>query len=268
MPRIAVALPVYQPDLAPHEDVALALARKHLADYDCYLVHPIGLTFNYDTSGFRRMALSPRHFRSLDSYNRMLMRPQFWRRFADYDHVLIYQLDCLIFGGDLERWTRYSYVGAPWLRRGAAFRPKAVGNGGFSLRSVRDSLAVLSSDRARLFPRHHGSWLYLRRSKYVVRWFARMLAARCRAWRDGRPVGYHLARRFDENEDAFWSYFAPQLSDAYRLPAPREALGFAFESKPRLAYEANGHRLPLGCHAWYKFDAEFWSPFVEAENLP
>lgn len=261
-------IPIHRSQLAPHERISLRQAERHLGHHACYVVHPLGLPLPPEVGGFRALALSPRNFRSVATYSRMLLRRRFWQYFAAYDQVLIYQLDCLVFGADLAPWRGYSYVGAPWPRRRGGFVPKAVGNGGLSLHAVGDALDVLGARRARLLPRYHQCWLYIRRAKYLLRWCRRLIGARLAARRDGRPVGFHLARRFDENEDVFWSYFAPQLLDRYRLPTPRTALGFAMEQRPRQAFAANGGRLPFGCHAWHQFDAAFWAGFLREDGGP
>jgi hypothetical protein len=265
MSQIAVVIPIRKPDLSVHEAIALAHARRYLDGFDRYLVHPIGLAFAFDTTGFRRLPASPRLFRTVESYGRLLLSPRFWARFAVYDNLLIYQLDSLVFGGDFEPWRGYSYVGSPWLARGRGFRPRALGDGGFSLRSVKDARDVLMSRHVRLLPRTRQTWRFLARPQRFRWWLRRVRAAQECAARDGRPVGFHLARRFEEHEEIFWSFLAPQLLDRYRLPTPSQAVAFAFGSKPRLAFEANGRRLPLGCDAWSEHDEAFWWSFVRAE---
>jgi hypothetical protein len=38
--------------------------------------------------------------------------------------------------------------------------------------------------------------------------------------------------------------------------------GFSFEVAPRYCFKMNRERLPFGCHAWSKYDQEFWEPFL------
>src|SRR3954470_23208496 len=76
--------------------------------------------------------------------------------------------------------------------------------------------------------------------------------------RDGAPLAQRFAGCFQRPEDEFWSQYAPFFLKHYKLPSPREALGFAFEARPRIALDLNGGRLPLGCHAWSRMDRHFW----------
>jgi hypothetical protein len=47
------------------------------------------------------------------------------------------------------------------------------------------------------------------------------------------------------------------------LPQPQEALDFAMELKPAQSIELNGGNLPMGCHAWYTYDLDYWRPHIE-----
>ncbi|MEM8909693.1 MAG: DUF5672 family protein, partial [Bacteroidota bacterium] len=67
---------------------------------------------------------------------------------------------------------------------------------------------------------------------------------------------------FTKNEDFFWSIVMPKINPFFKIPNMQEALGFAFELAPRKAYEMNHHQLPFGCHAWEKYDPDFWQPFI------
>ena len=42
-----------------------------------------------------------------------------------------------------------------------------------------------------------------------------------------------------------------------------DAIPFAFEAKPKYLYKINQNKLPMGCHAWYRYNLEFWRPFIE-----
>jgi hypothetical protein len=45
--------------------------------------------------------------------------------------------------------------------------------------------------------------------------------------------------------------------------APVEkAIGFSFEKLPQKLYNLNHNNLPFGCHAWFKYDFDFWEPFI------
>src|SRR5205085_10271363 len=113
-----------------------------------------------DISDLALTPFSARYFGDRVGYNRLLVSEQFYRAFADYEYILIYQLDCLVFSNNLDEWCRrgWDYVGAPWFK---SWHPRqcasleasedpidrlgTVGNGGFSLRHVDNAHAVLTS---------------------------------------------------------------------------------------------------------------------------
>ena len=236
---VAVVVPAHRA-LSQDDRIALRHLRTHLGEFDRYVVGatvPAG-----EFSDFLRPSAPACAFADRMSYNRMLVSESFYRVFARYEYILIYQLDSLVFSNQLEDWCRkdYDYVGAPWFERWHRARSArnesiddvidgfgTVGNGGFSLRKVDAALAVLTAAHHPLYDRH---------------------------------VQNVLAGNL--HEDIFWSFLAPQLLDRFRIPSPREALLFAFETEPRYCYRENHQRLPFGCHGWPSYEREFWERFL------
>ncbi|UEM23903.1 hypothetical protein JL100_014535 [Skermanella mucosa] len=244
---------------APVDDERLSFDRlwRHASGVPRYLVIPEGLELEFDHADFSVVRVPAAAMAGIAAYNRMMITPWFYRLFAGYRHILLYQLDCLLLGEGIGRWCErgWSYVGAPWFGNRGPDDLKSVGNGGFSLRRIDHMLAVLGSDR--FYPHfrfaqqrcHFAGWKHLK-----------LLAGGLfRAWTsDGGSLATRFAAGFERPEDEFWSQYAPFFLDRYSLPAPREALGFAFEARPRVAFDLTGGRLPLGCHAWSRMDRAFW----------
>jgi hypothetical protein len=238
---VAIVTPVHRLPLSADEHISLRHLRRYLGQFDRYLIGPH--LPPQELSDFAVPPIAARYFADRVGYSRLLVAEQFYRAFAAYEYILIYQLDSLVFSDELEAWCRqgWDYIGAPWFHywhplqftslenpADPVDRFGTVGNGGFSLRSVESALAVLNSPRRRLDD--------------------------------------HLLREFLEDprshEDIFWSFGAPELVDHFRIPRPRQALEFAFETAPRYCFQENAGRLPFGCHGWYKWEAEFWEPFL------
>jgi hypothetical protein len=153
--EIAVVVPLASGVLKPDEELSLACLRRHTAGIPGYLVVPDNLVLDFDHGGFTAIRVPRAAMASIAAYNRMMLTPWLYRLFAGYRHILLYQLDCLIFSDDLGTWCDRgnSYVGAPWFGNRAPDDLKSVGNGGFSLRRVDHMLAVLNSDRFSPWPR-------------------------------------------------------------------------------------------------------------------
>jgi hypothetical protein len=150
---------------------------------------------------------------------------------------LIHQLDAFVFEDQLDFWCSkdYDYIGAPWIDATWIKKLKEkiswidtciypVGNGGFSLRKVKTF--------------YYGS-VFL-----------------------APIVSFLWKKRW--NEDFFWSSLAHRLIPGFRIPQVIEARLFAIEEYPSLAYKNNGNTLPFGCHAWEKYEPEFWRAHIEA----
>jgi hypothetical protein len=238
---VAIVVPAHRFPLSEDDQIAIRHLRKYLGEFDRYMIGPHIPPDEF--SDFARPRSSACDFVDRVTYNRLLMSEQFYRAFEGYEYILIYQLDCLVFSNTLEAWRRkgFDYIGAPWFERWHQFRSEqseypedivdgfgTVGNGGFSLRKVDAALAVLTLTKRPLYDR-----------------FVQGAVA---------TLGIH--------EDIFWSFNAPKLVDGFRIPKPREALQFAFETEPRYCYRENGNRLPFGCHGWRTYERDFWEPFL------
>ncbi len=80
---------------------------------------------------------------TIHDYNHLLTDPSFYNHFADYDYVLIFQTDSLMFPFAPKPITEF--LGTDWI--GACWRhhPKHKGgNGGFSLRNVKRMQELLT----------------------------------------------------------------------------------------------------------------------------
>lgn len=78
-------------------------------------------------------------------YNALLTSKDFWSYFNDkgYFEILIFQHDSAILRKGIEEFSGYSYVGSPWRADLPWNRTdRAGGNGGISLRNVKDHLKL------------------------------------------------------------------------------------------------------------------------------
>jgi hypothetical protein len=239
--QVAVVIPVYKPRMTVSEEISFERCVSVLGNHPIILMAPDGLDLTGYLNAGANISVSsfePRHFESLQGYDRLMLSKSFYERFLDYQYILIYQLDAFVFSDQLKEWCskNYDYLGAPWMdlpvikeiashsSRVRQLFPnwskrfnQTVGNGGFSLRKVKS--------------------------------FCRMLAL----WEN-------KARNWPYYEDTFFAFFVPSYNPFFRIPKFEVALQFAFELNPAKCYSLNHHELPFGCHAWEKHDIEFWRP--------
>ncbi len=267
--KCCVVIPVYRATLNPEERLSLKSIRKHLSDHDIRFLCPESFPFEEIARGTESCERFPDHyFAGLDGYNSLLKSVEFYQRFTSHDYILISQLDCLVLSDQLESWMSrgFAYIGAPWFPWHQSERKSGdelwrCGNGGFSLRNVKSHLKILQTvvPKGSIYPLDREAKLKTKnaereRGSYNLRkfWY-RMFHPLVRT-----ETVEEALRRFPFYEDSFWSIEAPKFDREFRVPTAEEALPFAFEVDPRWCYEKNNRKLPFGCHAWAKYDKEFW----------
>lgn len=267
--KVAIVVPVYRTRLTIEEQISMRHLTHFLGAFDKYLILPETLDFSID--GFQTKRFADKFFASVDSYSALMLWKDFYTAFDDYEYILIYQLDALVFSGALDEWcaANWDYVGAPFMRceDSPLVTIEGGGNGGFSLRKVESFLRVLTAPTYRveaiekwdIFNRHQPR--YKQELNRLIK-----AAKRVRTFNQPRRPGmkWYLGREAEYrfNEDLFWSFEAAKHYPQFAIPTVRESLRFSFEVAPRKCFEINGNRLPFGCHAWCKYDRAFWQPYL------
>ena len=272
-----VIIPIYRDELQADEKISLEFAKKNLSDYPIILCAPDGLEIlNKELAACHTIRFPAHFFTSVNSYSRLLMSHEFYRRLSRWSHVLIYQLDCLVFRDALQEWCRndWDYIAAPWFHKFLDDTSDGlwrVGNGGFSLRKISSHLRVLSKQAyvGSIYPENGGRpWeprslqedLGIYESKFPDVW-QRIKYRKYINTIENESKGYLL------NEDLFWSLEAPKIDSSFKVCPAEEALPFAFEMSPEWCFQKNNMKLPFGCHAWARYDREFWESMISKINL-
>ncbi len=271
--RVAIMVPLPTPDLSADDEVSMRHLRKHLDHYDKFLLVPKGMGIRMD--GFQVMELDRRHFGSAANHNRMLYRTDFWEKFADYEYVLMYHLDALVFSDQLLDWCGQGldYIGSPFLicKDSPWVRVERCGNGGFALYRVPSVIKVLwnryLADPSKYYEDH--CWRLIEfRSKLL-----KSLRSAAPAWLKKRAapgLSQQLWKmeRIEVNErgnDLFWSDKAKDFLPGFKVGTLEQGLAFSFEMEPRRCLERTGGKMPFGCHAWGRYDRAFWEPHLLKE---
>lgn len=230
--------PIYRKTLQPLEQFSLQYSRSILSHWPHVFIAPQSLDVSfyqgvYPESAFIR--LSDHYFQSIRGYNELMLDPDFYARFSDYEFLLILQSDAIALKDDLEHWCHqpYDWIGAPWpdgqtlTLHFDIFKdiPQkklscAVGNGGFSLRRVQKCRQLLAE-----FP--------------------------------------ETATHFAENtiyEDLFFSLLGTQ-AHYFNIPNERTAALFSLELRPEHYFRWN-QTAPMGGHAWWRYNLGFWLPLL------
>lgn len=226
-------------DMNDREQNAFCQGIKILGTHPFVVVHPQAYSVDYlkkKYNGITSLALPNEHFQSVDTYNRMLLSPWFYRHFLDYEYMLIYQTDAYVFSDQLDYWTTmgYDYIGAPWMLNDNIYqrtigqwitRAKQlfpihnnhvhsahlfhhVGNGGFSLRRIPKMLEIME-----------------RNQDFIST----------------------LKGKHERQEDVVISVLLKE-KEQLNIPSWRLALYFSFEKAPAKCLELTNGVFPFGCH--------------------
>ena len=239
---VAIVTPLHNQTLTLDEKISFKHLFHYLGEYDKYLVVPDNLDVEQITSEYKDFLIKKfnyKYFLSRKANGRLMRSKEFYKSFDNYEYILMYQPDCLVFSDKLDYWCSqgYDYIGAPWYKtkipevlRGEGL----VGNGGFSLRRVESFLKVLD--------------VYQGSSNIVKR----------------RLVGYFNKNNlnYQRNEDLFWSFKAKKYYPSFKIAPDQIAVSFAFETSLKYCFEKNNQSLPFGCHAWSKYNRQFWEPYL------
>jgi hypothetical protein len=254
--KVAIVIPIYKPHLTQFEAVAIDKCFCLLGCYPIYSVAPQSLNIDHvvkQRSSAETIRFEDSYFKNIASYNRLMLSSCFYKSFAQYEYILIYQPDAYIFTDDLISWCKkgYDYIGAPWIPAQKYEHPHYkfglqiinflgkltciktgtdnylhVGNGGFSLRKVESFISIIQQEEER--------------------------------------INYYLARKGTRfNEDVFWGVEMVKRHKNFKVPQWEEALGFSFDVRPHLAYKYAKNKLPMGCHGWQtQSHFQFWQSHI------
>ena len=272
--QVAIMVPFPSVDLSPDELVSLKQLRTHLDHYDKYLLIPENTVVEMD--GFRVIPLDCKHFGSAANHNRMLYRTGFWEMFSDYEFVLMYHLDALVFSDQLKEWCgkKIDFIGAPFLvcESSPWAKEERVGNGGFALYKVSAVLKVLwrryAKEPSKYWEDHYWKAMEVQAS------ILRPLRSAVPSWLKGKATASirQQLQKMDHIEvnqrgnDLFWSYEATKYVPDFRIGTVEEGLAFAFETEPVACYQRTSGKLPFGCHAWGRYNREFWIKHLSCAN--
>ena len=271
--KVAVVIPIYKTTLNKFEIISLTQCKRILGEFPTIFAASESICLDQIkriVTPSKVIIFKKEFFKDIISYSTLLLSTLFYKAFVEYDFILIYQLDAFVFKNELEYWCKqdYDYIGAPWFEHHAISHKDGnlwrVGNGGFSLRNVKKSIAVLEKKGIVLSP----SAIINEYKQYYgsvgVKLLPRIML---------KSIGIHNTTKSYinmfciYNEDRFWSYYANKIKPSFKLAPVNAGIKFAFECDPSYLYRSNNNKLPFGCHAWRKYDFAFWKPFIEQQGF-
>lgn len=244
MRDVVVIVPVYQASLSPLEAYSLDRSMATLRGRDIVFIGPEGLDLAYYRARYGDLvyrAYPAESFASIPGYNRLLLSQAFYRDFADYEFSLICQTDAIALRDELDDWCSrpFDYVGAPWPD-------------GYSLMVNAGRFEGAHGKLVRVMVGNGG--FSLRRNRKAI------------ALLDEFDIVLNVFLQTGSSEDLFFSVMG-SLSHDFLVPNEITASRFSMELRPSHYYTVNGGQLPMGTHAWWKSEPEFWRPLLPGAPL-
>lgn len=235
MKNIVILVPIYKTSLDALERYSLDLSLSVLTGRDIMFIGSEQLDRRYYLEHYPAIpfvAYDAVYFASIAGYNRLLLNPAFYRQYHAYEFMLILQTDAFILKDELDFWCTqpFDYVGAPWPD-------------GFELFVNAGQFEGAYGKKVKVFVGNGG--LSLRRSGKCCSLLLEFSAI------------LDIFIRSGSSEDLFFSVMG-SLSGDFIIPNEITASRFSLELKPSYYYAVNGNRLPMGGHAWWKYEPEFW----------
>lgn len=221
--QVAVVVPAYKSTLNETEQISLSQLFNVLGRYDIYYVVPQRLQAEYLDNALIKR-FSDSYFEDIAGYNRLMLSKEFYTRFNKYNFILIYQLDAFVFSDCL---LDFCNLGYDYI--GA---PWLTG----MRKRVDDTYVYVNVGNGGFSLRNVQSTIHL------------------------LDTNKDELKNYCDNEDKFFAY---SNSPFFKVAPVSIALGFAFERQVKQCFELNNRKIPFGCHAWERYDYDFWKTYIE-----
>lgn len=269
MRQVCVVIPIHSSDPNHSDLLSFKQCYKILGNYPIKIIAPEGIDlikYKNVIYDFEVVYINPKWLSTLSNYNRLKVSLFFYTLFKEYEFILTYELDAYVIKDELKYWCdkNYDYIGAPWfegfLTGATGSKMVGVGNSGFSLRNTKKCAEIISSFK--LDPdREFRNYMIpvLNRSMpsiYFLKNFIYKILPK-------RTENYFLQNMYSISEDIFWCLIIGRNYPEFNIAPIEDAFKFSFEANPRLLFKVNNNQLPFGCHAWTRYDPDFWKPITK-----
>lgn len=247
MEKLAILIPIYNEIPLWYEKISLKTACNQFKNYKLILVCKNSFKlkeyykiFYENNCPYSIVRFGDKYFTSKASYNELLMSNNFYLSFKEYEYILICQTDVYVFRNNIESWinNNYYYIGAPWLYN--EFASNEVTKNNIFKRQVNKFLKYKFNAV--------GNGGFSLRNVELFNIITERLE--------------NTIKNYKKNEDFFFSFEAPKYFKNLKIPTTKQALKFAFDENPELAYKLNHLKLPMAAHAWHR-NITFWKNFIK-----
>jgi hypothetical protein len=251
--QVAVIIPVYKQNLNVNELISLRQCIKILKKYPIIFIGPNQLDkgiYEKTCNGvvpFKWVSFENKYFSGIAGYNKLMLSAAFYKTFFNYKYLLIYQLDAYVFKDELSYWCDmgYDFLGAPNAPHS---------NDANEMQFLTSYQKLVNIVNTILRTKHKisnvGNGGFSLRNTRKCYWLLTVLSVKVMTWGSN-------------NEDGFFKYWGNIFYPFFKLPADKIALRFSVEHAPAASLKQLENVLPFGCHAFEKYEPEFWKLYIK-----
>lgn len=259
--KVVVVIPIHSENPSAFELISFQQCFKVLENHPIRIIAPKGLNiekYKVVVPVFEVIYIHSIWQSSVEKYNKLKLSQFFYKLFDEYQFLLTYELDAFVFKDELSNWCNkgYDYIGAPWFKgyENPTNEFLGVGNSGFSLRNIKSMKKAIR----RVYIKEAANFYLGKKNKISLK-----LSTQLNYLLIYFGENYTIQNVNHINEDAFIAQRIASKINNFKIAPVSEGLKFSFEVKPKYLYKMNNDSLPMGCHAWWKYDLNFWRPFIQ-----
>jgi hypothetical protein len=252
---VAVTIPIYKEHIDQDEMLSLSQTIKVLGRHPIIFFAPESLDTSFyenyckDKIAFQIKKFKDDFFSGIPGYNRLMLSQEFYKSF-NYKYILICQLDAFIFRDELEYWCKkgYDFIGAPYIFFDMDTNPIKM------LTKYRRLLKFFNNHfpSSYTFKQVGNGGLSLRNIKKTLFLLH---------FQKFNPKIWTILM-----EDNFFQYWGNIVFPFFKLPNEIDAAKFSIEIDAKKTFELIGSKLPFGCHAFLRYEPEFWKEHIEQQR--
>lgn len=272
--KTIIVIPVHKKEMKPTEKVSLVQCAKILNKFHIEIVCPKELdTSNYESilkennANYSFRKFDKKNFKDVFTYSHLLLDKNFYKLYQNYDYMFLYQLDGWIFKDELDYWCEqgFDYIGAPWFENTEDENAKIIhrsGNGGVSLRKINSMVKLLSTDYHVIL-----SLKEYFKTKKKERLISNIISSPIMFFRwlfqpDRFTPFWQNTNMFEDQAIVYHSEIA---MPEFKVATTDINYKFSFEVFPKRLYEMNNKQLPFACHAFERYDWDFFKEFIKID---
>ncbi|MHB1105087.1 MAG: DUF5672 family protein [Lutibacter sp.] len=278
--KICIVIPIYKEVLNEFEIQSVKQCVKILSEYSLNFVCPFGINIDFYKEKFPGIKnfsfFGKDYFKGIEGYNKLMLSPDFYKAFDDFEYMLVYQTDCYVFRDELLDWAirGYDYIGGVWFEDyhgnpNLGAKLWYPGNGGLSLRNINKIINILTSKRPVKNWHQILDEKEFNRKKVFYSLKELLLIPL-------NILGYEnnfkfIASNYKLFEDVFFMEVG-LIYNQIKIPSMKDANLFSWDKNPKYLFD-KFKCLPFACHAWFRDDSpyegnkEFWLRHINNKLL-